>query len=115
MLSSVKKVAVALAFFSLFTACSQDKRSLEKFYGADVNYFSGLKLLKEGDLSAAEKYFLRASKKGSYWAARRSAQQLRSMGDVQQRIKKSVAFLKKYDDDDAKLLVCREFMADKEY
>lgn len=115
MLSSVKKVVVALAFFSLFTACSQDKRSLEKFYGADVNYFSGLKLLKEGDLSAAEKYFLRASKKGSYWAARRSAQQLRSMGDVQQRIKKSVAFLKKYDDDDAKLLVCREFMADKEY
>ncbi len=115
MFSSVKKVVVALAFFSLFTACSQDKISLEKFYGADVNYFSGLKLLKDGDLPAAEKYFLRSSKKGSYWAARRSAQQLCLIGDVQQRIKKSLAFLKKYDDDDARLFVCREFMADKEY
>lgn len=115
MLSSIKKTVLALAFFSLFTACSQDKRALNKFYGADLNYFSGLSALKDNNLDEAEKYFLRAAKKASYWASRRSAQQLCLMGDIQQRIKKISAYLKKYDDDDAKLFACKEFFAFKEY
>ncbi len=115
MLSSAKKAAVALIFFSLFAACSQEKKSLDKFYGADINYFNGLSSLKEGNLPAAEKYFFRASKKASYWAARRSLQQLCLIGDIQERTKKAADFLKKYDDDDAKLFACREFFADKEW
>ena len=115
MFSSAKKIAFAFAFFSLFAACSQEKNSLNKFYGADANYFSGLLALKENDSEKAQKYFFRASKKASYWAARRSMRQLCLLGDVQERIKKCADYLKKYDDDDARLFVCKEYMADKEW
>ena len=115
MLSSAKKIAFALAFFSLFAACSQEGKSLNKTYGADANYFNGLLALKENDSEKAQKYFLRASKKASYWAARRSMRQLCLFGDVQERIQKCGAYLKKYDDDDARLFVCKEYMADKEW
>lgn len=115
MLSSLKKAALALVFFSLFAACSQDKNSLSGFYGADINYFNALNSLKEEKPEAAQKYFLRSAKKGSYWIARRSTEQLCLMGDIQQRIKKCLDFVKQYDDDDAKFFVCREFMANREY
>ncbi len=115
MISSAKKTILALAFFSLFTACSQEKVSLNKFYGADASYFNGLLALRDNNSEAAQKYFFRSAKKGSYWAARRSMRQLCLMGDVQQRIKRCSDYLKKYNDDEAKLFVCREFLADKEY
>ena len=115
MLPSAKKTVLALAFFSLFTACSQEKISLNKFYGADANYFNGLLALRNKDSETAQKCFFRSAKKGSYWAARRSMRQLCLIGDVQQRIKRCRDYLKKYDDDDAKLFACREFLADKEY
>lgn len=115
MLSSAKKTILALAFFSLFTACSQEKISLNKSYGADANYFNGMLALRERNSEAAQKYFFRSAKKGSYWAARKSMKQLCLMGDVQERIKRCSEYLKKYNDDDAKLFVCRELLADKEY
>lgn len=115
MLSSAKKTILALAFFSLFTACSQEKGSLNKFYGADASYFNGLLALRDKDTETAQKYFFRSAKKGSYWAARRSMRQLCLIGDVQQRIKRCQDYLKKYDDDDAKLFAAREFLADKEW
>lgn len=115
MLSSAKKTILALAFFSLFTACSQEKVSLNKFYGADASYFNGLLALRDKDTETAQKYFFRSAKKGSYWAARRSMRQLCLIGDVQQRIKRCQDYLKKYDDDDAKLFAAREFLADKEW
>ena len=37
------------------------------------------------------------------------------IGDVQQRIKRCQDYLKKYNDDDAKLFAAREFLADKEW
>ncbi|MEE3410894.1 MAG: transglycosylase SLT domain-containing protein [Treponema sp.] len=115
MLSSAKKTILALAFFSLFTACSQEKVSLNKFYGADASYFNGLLALRDKDTETAQKYFFRSAKKGSYWAARRSMRQLCLIGDVQQRIKRCQDYLKKYNDDDAKLFAAREFLADKEW
>lgn len=115
MLSSAKKTILALAFFSLFTACSQEKVSLNKFYGADASYFNGLLALRDKDTETAQKYFFRSAKKGSYWAARRSMRQLCLIGDVQQRIKRCQDYLKKYDDDDAKFFAAREFLADKEW
>ena len=115
MLSSAKKTILALAFFSLFTACSQEKVSLNKFYGADASYFNGLLALRDKDTETAQKYFFRSAKKGSYWAARRSMRQLCLIGDVQQRIKRCKDYLKKYNDDDAKLFAAREFLADKEW
>lgn len=115
MLSSVKKGLFALAFFSLFTACSQEKVSLNKSYGADASYFNGLLALGGKDSEAAQKYFFRASKKGSYWIARKSMKQLCLMGDVQQRIKRCAEYLKKYDDDEARYFAVREFLANKEW
>ncbi len=115
MLSSVKKGLFALAFFSLFTACSQEKISLNKSYGADASYFNGLLALGGKDSEAAQKYFFRASKKGSYWIARKSMKQLCLMGDVQQRIKRCAEYLKKYDDDEARYFAVREFLANKEW
>ena len=115
MFSSAKKTILTLAFFSLFTACSQEKVSLNKFYGADANYFNGMLALRENNSEAAQKYFFRSAKKASYWAARKSMKQLCLMGDVQERIKRCSDYLKEYNDDDAKLFVCREFLADKEY
>ena len=115
MLSSVKKGLFVLAFFSLFTACSQEKISLNKSYGADASYFNGLLALGGKDSEAAQKYFFRASKKGSYWIARKSMKQLCLMGDVQQRIKRCAEYLKKYDDDEARYFAVREFLANKEW
>ena len=63
MLSSAKKIILALAFFSLFTACSQEKNSLNKFYGADANYFNGLLALRDKKTETAQKYFFRSAKK----------------------------------------------------
>ena len=67
------------------------------------------------DTETAQKYFFRSAKKGSCWAARRSMRQLCLIGDVQQRIKRCQDYLKKYNDDGAKLFAAREFLADKEW
>ena len=116
--AQVKKIVLAfVVFFAAFSfGCNaSSKNSLNEFYGEDVQYFFGLEELRKGDEEKAKKCFARCVQRGSYYPARRSFEQLALIGNVQERIKVCREFLKKYDDDFAKLFACREFIRHKEF
>jgi len=99
-----------------FSGCSQDSYvSPQKEYGSDADYFIGLREVESGDEKEAMRLFTRCVDNGSYYAARRSAEELTKLGDVQNRIAMCRALLKKYPDEDAMLLAAREYESDEEY
>ena len=82
----VKRTAITLLFlFFLSTlSCSTKKPGQEKF-GSDADYFIGLQMLKDGNEKGARTAFKRCVKKGSYYAAKKSAESLCSFGNLQER------------------------------
>lgn len=106
--------AIFLAAFS-FGCNASSKNSLNEFYGEDAQYFFGLEELRKGNEEKAKKNFERCIQRGSYYSARRSFEQLALLGNIQERVKTCQEFLKKYDDDFAKLFACREFIQHKEF
>lgn len=114
----VKKIVLVCAiFFAAFSfGCdASSKNSLNELYGEDVHYFFGLDELRKGNEEKAKKCFERCIQRGSYYPARRSFEQLALIGNVQEKINACKEFLKKYDDDFAKLFACREFIRHNEF
>ena len=54
-------------------------------FGADADYFMGLRLLEEGDENAAREKFRFCMKKGSQRCAQKSAEALCSIGNIQEK------------------------------
>jgi soluble lytic murein transglycosylase len=116
------KQAKPAVLFCLITAsvmcsgCSQSNSdSPQKVYGADSNYFVGLREIADGNEKEAAALFKKCAEKGSYYAARRSAEELTKLGDVQNRIAACSKLLSKYNDRDAVLIAAREYESDGEY
>lgn len=111
----------AILFFILtvsvsFTGCGQDVSvSPQKLYGNDADYFIALRELENGNEKEAARLFTKCSATGSYYAARRSTEELTKLGDVQDRIAACRALLKKYTDEDAMLIAAREYESDEEF
>lgn len=88
---------------------------LQQEYGADINYFLGLKDLRQKNTHQALSHFNKGISNGSTYVSRRCLEQKILMGNIQEQIKGAADYLKKYDDDAALLFACKIFFENKEY
>ena len=80
----------------------------------DADYFIGLQKKAEGKENEARIKFLSCAKNGSTYCARKSAEELTTLGDIQEKNNACRELLKKYDDAEAKLLAVRQFASSGE-
>ena len=107
---------VLFAFAVGFSGCNESGfDSLRRLYGEDANYYIALRKKSDGDEKAARQLFLRCAKKGSYYAARRSAEELTQFGSVQERLSACEKLSAAYTDEDALLIALREYENAGEY
>ena len=116
---SIRRTTLAyVCLFSLFTGCltgglsSCSRKQAKIDYDAD--YFIGLQKLAEGKENEARIKFAHCAKNGSVYCARKSAEELTKLGDIQEKNNACRELLKKYDDADAKLLAVRQFLSSGE-
>ena len=116
---SIRRTTLAsVCLFSLFTGCltgglsSCSRKQAKIDYDAD--YFIGLQKLAEGKENEARIKFTHCAKNGSAYCARKSAEELTKIGDIQEKNNACRELLKKYDDADAKLLAVRQFLSSGE-
>lgn len=114
-----KPLICACIFFTtvLNLSCeakSNVEPSLQEKYGADTDYFVGLKALQEKDNKAALKFFNKAISHGSKYVSRRSLEQKILLGNIQQQIEGAKEYLQKYNDDAGLLFACKIFYDSKE-
>ena len=115
----VKKSFFVLFFSNclvLFCACGcTAQRSPQRDFKNDSYYFMALKQLDCGNQKEAERFFSLCAKKGSAYCARKSAEEYIKIGNIRERIEKTEAFLRRYDDECALLLAVRTFSSAGEY
>ena len=68
----------------------------------DADYFIGLQKKAEGKENEARIKFLSCAKNGSTYCARKSAEELTTLGDIQEKNNACRELLKKYDDAEAR-------------
>jgi len=107
---------ILFTFAVVFSGCGESGfDSLRRLYGEDANYYIGLRKKAEGEEKAARQLFLRCLKKGSYYAALRSAEELVQLGTVQERLSACEKLLAKYGDEDAILIALGAYENAGEY
>lgn len=84
-------------------------------FGVDSNYYIGLRLLNENNEKAARNKFLICAKKGSYYCAQKSMQQLCKIGTVEEKNKACTNLLKKYNDDTSILTAILNYYSYREF
>lgn len=105
---------LSILFVSLFLLASCNNSSLsaktqQTEFPADKDYFLGLRLLEENKQNEAIIKFKNCMKKGSYHCAKRSAQELTRIGSVQDKNKACEELIKKFDDEECKLIAAAQF------
>ena len=117
--SRLLKLLICFTLFTFavgFSGCSESGfDSLRRLYGEDANYYIALRKKADGEEKAARQLFLRCAKKGSYYAARRSAEALTQFGSMQDRLSACEKLLANYTDEDALLIALREYENAGEY
>jgi len=86
----------------------------QKEYGPDTDYFMGLQYLEEGRIDDAASKFEKCSKKGTYYCARKSAEELCKIGDVQQKNNAVIFLVENFKDSDSLLIAARQLSSSKE-
>lgn len=94
-------------------SCSTKTEGQERF-GADADYFIGLKLLSEGNEKQARIKFNNCIKKGSYYCAKKSAQTLCTFGNIQEKNQAAENLIKLYPEKDSLLLAAKQFESSNE-
>lgn len=102
--SFVFSLIILLLFTNLFGSCSN-----KIDYNAE--YFIGLQKLAEGKEDEARTKFVTCLKKGSGLNAKKSAQILTTMGNIQEKNKACKELLKLYDDEESKLIAVKQFLS----
>ena len=100
-------------FFSSCTDISIKGEGQKKF-GADANYFIGLKLLEAGNENEAALKFNSCIKKGSYYCALKSAQNLCKIGSVQDKNAACLKLAKDYPEPENLLIAARQLYSAEE-
>ena len=100
-------------FFSSCTDISIKGEGQKKF-GADANYFIGLKLLEAGNENEAALKFNSCIKKGSYYCAMKSAQNLCKIGSVQDKNAACLKLAKDYPEPENLLIAARQLYSAEE-
>lgn len=110
----VKKIIlISILIFSL-VSCTNAKSADKRKAGDDAEYFMALKSLAKNDAKDARVKLNKAVKRGSPLVARRSAETLCSVSDIQQRIESAKKLIAVYQDDEALLTACKVFFANNE-
>ena len=86
----------------------------QKKFGADANYFIGLKLLESGNENEAAQKFKSCIKKGSYYCAMKSAQQLCKIGSVQDKNTACLKLVNYFPETENILIAARQLYAAEE-
>lgn len=107
---------LVLLFSMFFSSCTDIsiKGEGQKKFGVDSNYFIGLKLLQEGNESEAAQKFNICIKKGSYYCAMKSAQNLCTLGSVQDKNAACLKLLKDFPEPENILLAVRQLYSAEE-
>ena len=108
---------VFVLFFSLFGGCllgSLTGCSKSTKIDYDTEYFIGLQRKAEGKENEARIKFTSCAKNGSEYCARKSAEELTTLGNIQEKNAACKELLKKYNDSDAKLIAVRQFISSGE-
>ena len=97
------------------TSCSAaTKPEGQKRFGADADYYIGLRLLSEGNENAAREKFKRCMKKGSPLCAQRSAEALCTFGNIQEKNTAAENLLHLFSGEEVILIAARQFSASNE-
>ena len=100
----------SLALLLLFSAAGCTAQTeVQKKFGADADYFIGLKLLQEDNEKAAREKFNHCIKKGSYYCAKKSAEALCTFGNIQERNVAASSLINRYTDEDSLLIAVKQF------
>jgi soluble lytic murein transglycosylase len=111
-----RHLLAAVFTVQLFTSCNKTRADTpESAYKNDAAYYLGLHAIDNQDETAAIQYFHQGITGSSPLAARRCAEALTLIGNVQDRITACKELVKKYNDADALLTAARELFRDGEY
>ena len=117
----LKKI-LTLCCITFLTVCgiscntkSEEDKTLQQKYGADTDYFIGLKEVQQKNNKAAIRHFNNAIAHGSKYVRRRSLEQKIKLGNIQYQIKEAKNYLQQYNDDAALIFACHIFFDNKEY
>ncbi|MBO4404190.1 MAG: lytic transglycosylase domain-containing protein [Treponema sp.] len=97
-----------LFFFFAAVSCSS-RTPLEKSYGNDSYYFTGLVKLNEGEKKSALKDLYKAAEKGSPLVSRRSYEKLIELETSKKKNTLCKKLVSVFPDEDALLLCCTEY------
>ena len=86
----------------------------QKKFGPDANYFIGLKLLEAGNENEAAQKFKACIKKGTYYCAMKSAQNLCKIGSVQDKNVACLKLAKDYPEAENFLIAARQLYSAEE-
>lgn len=81
----------------------------QKQFGYDTDYFMGLRFLQEGKEKQARLKFMNCLEKGSTYCAKRSGSELIKIGTMQENEKTCETLLKKFNDEETILEICRYY------
>lgn len=109
---SIGMFLVLMLVFSL-TACPGQTQEQLRF-GADADYFVGLKLLEQKNEKEARLKFNHCIKKGTFYCARKSAQALCTFGNLQEKNEAALALVQQYNDDESLLIAARQLYSTNE-
>lgn len=106
-----------IVFAFCLSSCNavESKIQSELPFGADTDYFLGLQLLDNGKINQAKQKFSSCMKNGSYFCAKKSAEELTKIGDLQQKNKACENLLELFPDEDSILIAARQFSVSYEY
>ena len=106
-----------LASFLLLSAVSckaKPQSEGQKKFGDDADYFIGLRFLEEGNEKAAREKFKYCIKKGTSACARKSAEALCTIGNIQEKNAAAENLLQLFPGDESLLIAARQFSSSNE-
>lgn len=108
-------IAVFVFFISSCNANENNVILPQQTFGPDTDYFLGLQLLADGKENQARQKFQSCMKNGTYFCAKKSAEELTKMGSVQDKNKACDKLLEMFPDEDTVLIAARHFLSAAEY
>ena len=114
-MSRFKSVIFCTLLLSVFAISCTNADTPQSEYGADADYYMGLRSLESNDTETAMRLFRQAAKKGSPAVVRRAQEELTHLGSVTERIQNCKALYTSYNDEDALTVLCAELVNDREY
>ncbi|MCR5188578.1 MAG: lytic transglycosylase domain-containing protein [Treponema sp.] len=108
----VKRTALTLTFLLFLSTLSCSTKSPGQLkFGADSDYFLGLQKIKEGNEKDARAALKRCIKKGSYYPAKKAAEALCSLGDLQEQNQGALDLITKYKEKDSLLIAVKQLQS----